>query len=125
MNYSGDFKKAKDLFYKAKEMDYAKSMGWIKIGLNLYEGKLYEEALYAFQMVDKYLTDEKSPWHMGAWVWQGHIHDLTNNRKEAINCYNKALTLSTGSGIQHGQFNLTIDENWIKERLKLPFKGHN
>jgi hypothetical protein len=53
------------------------------------------------------------------------MHDLTNNRKEAIGCYNKALKLWTGRSVHHSQFNVTIDENWIKERLKLPFKGHN
>jgi hypothetical protein len=67
MNYSGDSQKAKELFSKAKKLDYAKSGGWVKLGLNLYEGKLYKEALYAFRMVGKYLTGEKSPWHMGAW----------------------------------------------------------
>jgi hypothetical protein len=119
--WSGDGDNALKLFKHAVRLKSNRSSDWSKLGLNLYDGKHYKEALSAFQQVDKYVS-ATSNWKMAAWVWQGHLYDLTGKRDKALTCYKEALKYAKGKIMTHSQFNMDIDSKWIEERLKTPFK---
>ena len=54
-------------------------------------------------------------------VWQGHVLDLLGHRAEALGRYEDALKVPGSPSMQHGQYKLTIDKQWVEERLKSPF----
>ena len=56
-------------------------------------------------------------------VWMGHLNDLQNNRTQAVEWYKKAMDTYPGFPAQHDNWNMKIDQNWIEERLKTPFRG--
>jgi tetratricopeptide (TPR) repeat protein len=89
-----------------------------KLGLTLYDGRHYTEALEAFRMLAR-----QQPELVVGFVWQGHILDLTGRREEALACYRKAKE----QGLQHAwsfdQYAIVIDNAWIEARLKTPFEG--
>jgi tetratricopeptide (TPR) repeat protein len=89
-----------------------KSAGhWYKLGMVLYDGTYYAEALNAF---DHALTfnagDPYIPFMV--YYWKGHIFDLLDNREEALVFYKKALQVYPGHPVMHSQYNKEIDEKW-------------
>ncbi len=90
----------------------------LKIALLLYDGKHYPEALEAFANLE---TSPTPILKFTALVWQGHILDLTGKRAEALAKYEAALKLPGEPSMQHGQYNLTINKQWVQDRLKTPF----
>jgi hypothetical protein len=56
-------------------------------------------------------------------TWIGHINDILNHRQEAISWYKKALAHDQGFPVQHDNWGIVIDTEWIEERLKTPFTG--
>jgi tetratricopeptide (TPR) repeat protein len=96
---------------------------WFAIGLALYDGKNYREALEAFDAAVR-LEDQKPSEHSYCpIVWQGHMLDLLGEREKAIERYQQALKRYPGDAhyTQHGQWNIVINRRWIEERLKTPF----
>jgi hypothetical protein len=55
----------------------------------------------------------------------GHIKDIQNQRKKALEFYQKAMQIYPGFPVQHDNWNIKIDKAWIEERIKTPFKGIN
>ena len=130
MPWTGSGKLALELFKKAEQTGLADIDLWFKLGLALYDGQSYNPALGSFRRIIQGEKDCCPVYKFGAYVWQGHIYDLLGRRKEALDCYKKALAVENknrGLFLRHDQFNLVIDRTWVKERLSTPFlaKGHD
>jgi len=106
-----------DLFHKAQEINSADFHVWKKLGLTLYDGEYYPEALEAFQRAAE-LTKG------GAWVivWQGHILDILGRREEAVQRYREALEIGEGINSTHDQYHMKISRQWVEDRLKTPYR---
>lgn len=53
----------------------------------------------------------------------GHIKDLKQQRREALEDYQQALGQFPGFPVQHDHWNIIIDKDCIKQRIEEPFKG--
>jgi len=117
MEWTGVGKQALDLFHKAQEINSADFHVWKKLGLTLYDGEYYPEALEAFQRAAE-LTKG------GAWVivWQGHILDILGRREEAVQRYREALEIGEGINSTHDQYHMKISRQWVEDRLKTPYR---
>ena len=123
--WSGAGDKALELYKKAKQLE-AESEVWYKLGLNLYDGKHYTDALEAFRSIIT-SPDKAAAGEFISLVWQGHLLDLFERRAEALQCYRKALDVHTKAGlndfkVRHDQYNMVIDRAWVEERTKKPFE---
>jgi tetratricopeptide (TPR) repeat protein len=90
---------------------------WIKLALTLYDSRHYQEALEAAAQMER----GDAMYRFTGLVWQGHILDLLNRRAEAVARYTEALKVPGSPAMQHGQYKLTINKQWVEERLKTPF----
>ncbi|MGC9344621.1 MAG: M1 family aminopeptidase, partial [Bacteroidales bacterium] len=93
---------------------------WYKLGMTLFDSGYYSEAERAFCYANKYGSEEEN---FINYCWIGHIQDITNRRTEAVESYKLALDACDGDAYFHPQYNLTINESWINNRLKTPFMG--
>jgi hypothetical protein len=121
MDYIGIGQLALDLYLKALEIELAEGALWKKLGVALYDGKYYEEALDAFRRAAERLENEGSPYTFVSYVWQGHVLDILGMREQAILSYEEALRRDTGRTSEYSQYNMKIDQQWIRERLEMPF----
>lgn len=118
---SGD--KALELYSQARDTGLRDSSLWLKLGLALYDGKHYDEALDAFEHISRE-GDSDTGDRFGSLVWQGHILDLLARRDDALAKYNEALKLDVGDDYcaQFDQYGMIVNRKWIGERLKTPFE---
>jgi len=115
----GACEQAKPLLTQAKETGLTNARSWLKLGLMLYDGASYPEAIEAFQKLEA-LTD--GIFHFAAVVWQGHILDLQGKREQALNRYHQALKVVPETDtMRHDQYGIFLDRAWVEERLKTPF----
>jgi tetratricopeptide (TPR) repeat protein len=109
-------------YRKAVEGALLESGGWFSMGLKLFSNGFIDEAFNSFE------TSTKDPTFtamFASYVWMGHIKDIQNQRKEALEFYQKAMQIYPGFPVQHDNWNIKIDKAWIEERIKTPFKGIN
>jgi tetratricopeptide (TPR) repeat protein len=118
--WTGAGEAALDLFNEVKHADLLDGKDLGKLGMTLYDGEYYKEALNAFEAAAE--KSKGQPWGCVALVWQGHVHDLLGAREKAIENYRKALELYSGNGMRHDQYGILINRQWIEERLKQPFE---
>ena len=111
---------AKAAFLKAKEQKLAGGDLWFKLSMILYDAKYDEQALEAFEWVEK--TSQNATEVFAAIVWQGHLLDLAGKREEAVQQYKKALEKSEGRSMRHDQYRMEINRAWVQKRLKEPFR---
>jgi len=117
----GAGKKALVVFEDIKKVDIKSADTWFVLGMRLFDGKYYEEAQVAFKKAVA-LTKDSSQFKSMYLVWVGHIYDLQDNgRKNAIDCYEKAMKVYKGNNIRHDQYGIVINKVWLNERLKKPF----
>lgn len=114
--------KAKEVYEKAHRAGLRTGDLWFKLGLTLYDGEFYDEAIEAFKRAQELCTDLHV---FGAMVWQGHILDILGSRDEALRYYQKAKEIYDEGTMRHDQYGLVIDNEWVEERLKSPFKRQN
>lgn len=119
--WSGAGKEALEVFTKAEELKPKDEETWFKLGMILYDGGYYEQALDAFTRT-AVISGDSSLTRFGALVWQGHVLDILGKRDEAIRQYRSALLISEGQEMHHGQYNMVINRAWVEERLKNPFR---
>jgi len=98
--WTGAGSKALEVFREARDADLEEAELWGKLGLTLYDGKYYAEALEAFRRSAE-LSEKKSMWGFVAITWQGHLLDLLGRREEAVQCYKAALDRDTGGTMRH------------------------
>jgi tetratricopeptide (TPR) repeat protein len=115
---SGD--RALVLFKRASRTGLSRAGSWFILGLLLYDGNYYEEALQAFRWGYE-LGDGRSSRKFASLVWQGHILDLQGRREQAVACYGQALSEGKDFEVRHGQYGMRINRRWVEERLEQPF----
>jgi hypothetical protein len=116
--WSGAGRAAVAVYRDAVKVKLESGSAWGKLGLTLYDGRHYDEALSAMQEAARLDT---GLWRLGAMVWQGHLLDLLGRREEARRCYREALDGGFAGPIQHGQYDMVLDRKWVEERLVAPF----
>lgn len=117
----GAGEKAVDVFKKARDCNFADAGGWLKIGLTLYDGRYYKEALEAFETMESQAQGDSSL-AFAAIVWQGHLFDLQGRREKAVERYKKALGLPSQPERRHDQYHIRLNRQWVEERLEEPFR---
>jgi hypothetical protein len=123
LEWTGEGDKALQIFNGLKNIKLDDTdFPWLKLGLCLYDGKHYEEALQVFRSDFEQETKTNSPYAFDSLVWQGHLYDLMGQRDKALECYERALGMKPESQVRHDQYGLKVDLDWIKERLKSPFQ---
>jgi tetratricopeptide (TPR) repeat protein len=122
LSWVGVGDKALKAFEKAQEIKISDPGAWFKLGMTLYDGKYYEQALTAFVNTRKQAKDDPSR-ACAALVWQGHLLDLLERREEALHCYKEALKDSTNLDMRHDQYGIRLDRQWVQKRLAEPFRG--
>lgn len=114
-------KQALDAFEKANESRMTNADSWFKLGLTLYDGKYYSEAMEAFRKTHS-LAEKTSYRYSVSLVWQGHILDLLGQRKQALSHYERVLKEGTDFEVRHDQYGMVIDREWVEKRIKKPFQ---
>jgi len=118
MPWTGAAEAALEAYRQAREMKIDDPEIWGKLGLTLYDGRYYQEALAVMTQ----LASSDSDWRFAALVWQGHLLDLLGRRAEAVACYQEALKFPGSPRMQHDQYKLVINKQWVEDRLKMPFE---
>jgi tetratricopeptide (TPR) repeat protein len=116
----GSGERALVLFKRASRTGLSRAGSWFILGLLLYDGKYYEEALQAFRWAYE-LGDGGSSRKFASLVWQGHILDLQGRREQAVACYRRALGEGKDFEVRHGQYGMRINRRWVEARLEQPF----
>jgi tetratricopeptide (TPR) repeat protein len=119
LNWSGEGETPLIVFRKTAGLAIAESGFWFKLGLLLFDNGHFREALESFTKTTALETTGVTAF--AARVWQGHMNDLLGNRVAALAHYREALRLDPGVPMQHSQWGMTIDRNWVEERLSAPF----
>ena len=86
----------------------------MRLGFALYDAKEYEKALAVFRRLEG--AGEAGV----ALVWQGQMLDLLSRRAEALAAYRKAA--SQNLYMQHGQYGIVVNGEYVQTRLKNPFQ---
>ncbi len=119
--WTGAGEKALAAFEKMKANDYPDAGGWFKLGLALYDGKYYQQAMDAFAQVENRGKDD--PARVSAAItWQGHLFDLLGQRDKAVECYKRALKQPVPPGTRHDQYHIVLNREWVEKRLEEPFR---
>ena len=118
--WTGAGSKALEVFKKVKQAKMTDPRSWFKLALKLYDGKYYPQAIEAFRHTQQ-LSEKNSNDFLVSLVWQGHISDLLGQRNKALNYYEKVLKQDSSFGMQHSQYQMRINRDWVKERIKKPF----
>jgi tetratricopeptide (TPR) repeat protein len=92
---------------------------WYRLGTQLYGRELYEASADCFERV--VALEKEGLYRFAALGWLGLLRDLRGRRTEAIARYREALKYDTGESMQHDQYHIRIDKNWLEDRLKKPF----
>ncbi len=114
--WEGAGEAALELYRQTREAKIDAPMGLLKLGLMLYDGRYYPQALEIMKQL------EPGDFRFAALVWQGHLLDLLGRRAEAIARYQEALQVPGSPSMQHDQYHMTIDKQWVEQRLKTPFE---
>jgi hypothetical protein len=118
----GAGKSALDLFNEAKGMDFQGGDSWYRLGMKLYDGKYYPEALHSFEKAVEW-SGEGSRYTFVYQVWKGHVIDLLGGRRgDALECYKEALERYSGLQMRHDQYGMVINKQWIEKRIREPFE---
>ena len=112
--------KALFVYKEATKLGMNSAILWYRLGLMLYDGKYYSEAMKAFDYSLE-LNDGNPYIAFIAYTWKGHLNDILGKREEALKYYEKALKGYPGGPIFHSQYNMKIDKEWLEKRLKEPF----
>ncbi|MCY3020953.1 MAG: alpha/beta fold hydrolase [Planctomycetota bacterium] len=119
--WTGAGKQAVEVYVEATKAELADSRAWHKLGVTLYDGKNYDEALEALRRAEKSSGSDVFRSFV-ALVWQGHILDLLGRREEALDRYKTASNLRMQGAMRCDQYGIVIDQNWVKERIEKPFQ---
>jgi tetratricopeptide (TPR) repeat protein len=120
--WTGAGKRAVELFDKMQALNPTDQDIWMKLGLTLFDGRYYPQALEAFRRLSQLAAAAKdSAGEFVSLVWQGHLLDLLRRREEAVQSYKEALKKDTGQTMRHDQYGMAVNRQWVEERLKTPY----
>jgi tetratricopeptide (TPR) repeat protein len=117
----GAGKEALEIFEKAQANEMSDSGRWFKLGMALYDGSYYEQALTAFEKAQRQAQEEPNR-ACAALVWQGHLLDLLGRRDQALRCYQEALGQAANLNMRHDQYRTRLDRDWVQKRIEEPFR---
>ncbi|HUH64505.1 MAG TPA: hypothetical protein VLZ50_15970 [Terracidiphilus sp.] len=120
MNLTGSGEEALQLMPRAREIRLTNSPVWLHLGWMLYDARHYTESLECFQQALETTTDRDIQFL--ALAWQGLLLDLSERREAAVEAYKAAQANGSEQQFRHDQYELVIDQRWVKERLRTPFK---
>lgn len=92
---------------------------WYRLGSDLYGAGRLDEAADCFTKAGDLEPDPVG--RFGAFGWLGLLDDLRGRRADALVHYRTALAIAPARPVQHNQHRITMDKDWIEERLKTPF----
>jgi tetratricopeptide (TPR) repeat protein len=113
---------AKDslLVYRAvKREDIQKGRIWYRLGIDLFGLGQYSESFDCFERASGLSSAGLEKFSVLGWM--GLLKDLLGRRSEALGYYQEALKFDTGEAMQHDQYRIKMDRQWVEERLKKPF----
>lgn len=110
---------------QALDMDIHQTLFWGRLGRQLYDWALYEEALAVFKRRAELLEEMESEWVVSAYGWQGLLLDLLGRRTEAITAYKKALEMRTDREFSYNGDPVIINREWLEQRMKVPYNRAN
>jgi hypothetical protein len=117
---TGAGERGRRAYDKAITLGLADKDAWFRLGLILFDGGYWSESFEAFS---RFAAGSPDPFErFTGLTWMGMLKDLLGEREAALTHYQEALKYDTGRSIRHDQFGLRIDEAWIEERLKTPFR---
>ncbi len=119
--WTGSGSEALKLFPQAQEEKLEDAGSWAKLGMTLYDGEHYAQALEAFERAVEYAHEAGTAGFV-ALVWQGQVLDLLGRREEAIQRYETALENDTGGTVRHDQYGLRLNRAWVLKKLRTPFR---
>jgi tetratricopeptide (TPR) repeat protein len=122
--WTGGGARALRLYRRAVALDTRDVDVLRKLGLTLVDARRYEDALAAFDRIVQVNPDTTSIWGFGALAWRGLLNDLLGRRAAAVESYRQALAVPGTPTLQHSQFGLTLDRDFIEQRLRTPFVWH-
>lgn len=120
--WTGAGERAVKVFQEACKANIRQSGIWFVLGIKLYDGRNNTEALQAFETAAN-LAGNKTTDKFSSLVWQGHILDLSENRRsDAVRCYKEALKQFNGTPVRHDQYGIVLNRQWIEARIGEPFR---
>jgi hypothetical protein len=117
--WTGAGESALAAYRQARDMTFDDPFPLLKLALTLYDGAYYQEAL---DVSKKAASSDSPEIRFAVIVWQGHLLDLLGHRAEAVVRYEEAMKVPGSPSLRHDQYGLTIDKEWVRERLKTPFE---
>jgi tetratricopeptide (TPR) repeat protein len=120
LNYTHEGKNPILVYEKTRGLEIKDAGFWFKLALVLFDSSYFNEALASFEVETS--LEQTGVRAFAATAWQGHLNDLLGNRERALVCYREALKLDAGTPMQHSQYRMVIDREWIDARLKTPFR---
>ena len=119
LNWKREGKTPLLIYEKAKNLNIDKTDFWLKLAMLLFDSGYYPEAFTGFEKL--FGLESSQLIKFTASTWMGHLKDLQGEREEAIEYYKQALQYDTGQTMQHDQFRMRINREWVEKRLKVPF----
>ena len=119
LNWTKEGKTPLLLFEKTENLAITDVHFWLKMGLLLFDSGCYPQSFHAFDRV--FALDSSELLKFTALVWMGQLMDLQMQRDKAIEYYKKALEHDMGQTMTHSQYGMSINHQWVEERLKTPF----
>jgi hypothetical protein len=119
---NGDPAVLKECYAAAAQARTVGAETWFELGLKLLGADLPGEASEASE-ASRHATDPSFVISFASHAWMGVIADARGERNAAVDHYRAALEAYPGFPIQHDQWNLTIDRDWLNDRLQTPFEG--
>ncbi len=110
--WTGAGEKALIVYQDAMEFGMNSAILWYRLGLILYDGKYYSEAMKAFDYALELNVDNPYIAFI-AYTWKGHLNDILGHREEALKFYEKALNGYPGGPVTHSQYKMKIDKEWL------------
>jgi tetratricopeptide (TPR) repeat protein len=120
MKLTGSGEEALQLMPRARELRLTDSQAWRHLGLMLYDARHYTESLECFQKAFETTADRD--YQFMALAWQGLLLDVQGRREAAIEAYKAAQANGSEQQFRLDQYKLRIDQKWVEERLRTPFK---
>jgi pimeloyl-ACP methyl ester carboxylesterase len=115
--YEGSSAAVLEYYNKMKNTSALEAHVWFSLGIKLFGNGYVKEARKAFVKANQPGDMIQS----ASLVWLGHLNDLEGRRDEAVQLYHQALELYPGFPVQHDDWHILLNEEWIKERIASPF----